>query len=301
MQWPHYLKLSLFGLGTLAFGWKKPILGTIILGDRCNLHCSHCAVNNIHSSMAPYEQVRSEMLELYQMGIRLLFFCGGETTLWRDSGKDLHDLISEAKAIGFYSIQIVTNGTLSTDYPEADLVFLSLDGRKEAHDRIRGEGTWDKVSANLKKNTRRNIVVYAAINNTNLGEIRALGDMVRDHPALSCISFNFHTPFPGTERLSLSQGQKVEAVEAIRGLMREGYPVFNLETGLDHWLRGDWRRPCHQCVVIENGRIFTCGRCVGISGLCQECGFLFATDFSLLFAGNLKAIAQMAKTYPRYA
>lgn len=300
MQLSHYLKLSLFGIATLALRWKKPILGTVILGDRCNLHCSHCAVNNIHSTMASYEQVRSEMLELYRMGIRLLFFCGGETTLWRDGDRDLHDLIREAKEIGFYSVQIVTNGTLSTDYPDADIVFLSLDGLKEAHDRIRGDGTWDRVIANLEKNSRSNVVAYAAINNTNLGEIRALGDFVRDHPALRCISFNLHTPFPGTEGLSLSREQKVQAVDSIRRLIRERYPVFNLETALDHWLSGEWRWPCHQCVVIENGRIYTCGRCVDIPGLCKECGFLFATEFSLLFSGNLGAMIQMALTYPRY-
>jgi len=301
MRLDHYFKLGLFGIGTLLFRWKKPILGTIILGDRCNLHCSHCAVNNIQSSMASHAQVRSEMQELYRMGIRLLFFCGGETTLWRDADKDLHDLIREAKALGFYSVQIVTNGTLSTNYPEADLVFLSLDGMREAHDRIRGSGTWDKVTANLQENTRSNVVVYSAINNSNLGEIRALGDYVRDHPVLRCVSFNLHTPFLGTEGLSLSREEKIQAVEGIRSLMRDRYPVFNLATGLDHWLRGDWKRPCHQCVVMENGRIFTCGRCVEIPGLCQECGFLFATEFSLLFGGNLRTMAQMFRTYLRYA
>ena len=301
MRLNHYFKLGLFGLGTLVFRWKKPILGTIILGDRCNLHCSHCAVNNIQSLMAPYEQVRSEMLDLYRRGIRLLFFCGGETTLWRDGDKDLHNLIREAKSLGFYSVQIVTNGTLSTDYPEADLVFLSLDGMQEAHDRIRGGGTWDKVVGNLQKNTRCNVVVYSAINNSNLGDIRALGDYVRDYPALRCLSFNLHTPFPGTESLSLSREEKARAVDGIRSLMKERYPVFNLETGLDHWLSGDWKRPCHQCVVVENGRVFTCGRCVEVPGLCQECGFLFAVEFSLLFGGDLRTMVQMFRTYLRYA
>lgn len=301
MKLSHYLKLSLFGLGTLAFRWKKPILGTVILGDLCNLHCAHCAVNNIKCSMPPYAQVRTEMEMLYKMGIRLLFFCGGETTLWRDGDRDLHDLIREAKAMGFYSVQIVTNGTLCTDYPEADLVFLSLDGMKEAHDRIRGEGTWDKITANLRKNSTRNIVVYSAINNTNLGDIRALGDYTRDHPALRCISFNLHTPFPGTESLALNPSEKARAVGEIRALMHGGYPIFNLEAGLDHWLKGDWKRPCPQCVVVENGRVFTCGRCVEIPGLCEQCGFLFAAEFSLLFGGDLRTIIQMFKTYLRYA
>jgi len=301
MRLDQYFRLGLFGIGTLLFRWKKPILGTIILGDRCNLHCTHCAVNNIQSSMAPCEQVRSEMLDLYQKGIRLLFFCGGETTLWRDGELDLHDLIREAKAIGFYSVQIVTNGTLGTDYPEADLVFLSLDGMKEAHDKIRGNGTWDKVVANLQQNARCNVVVYAAINNSNLGEIRALGDFVRAHPALRCLSFNIHTPFAGTETLSLSADEKLQAIEGIRALMRDRYPIFNLESGLDHWLSGDWKRACPQCVVVENGRHYVCGRCVEIPGLCEECGFLFAAEFSLLFGGNPRTIWQMAWTYLRYA
>jgi len=301
MRLSHYIKLGIFGLRTLLFRWKKPILGTVILGDRCNLHCAHCAVNNIQSSMASYEQVRSEMEALYRMGIRLLFFCGGETSLWKDGEKDLHDLIREAKALGFYSVQIVTNGTISTDYPEADLVFLSLDGMKEAHDRIRGTGTWDKVSANLRKNSTRNVVVYSAINNSNLGDIRALGDYVREHPSLRCLSFNLHTPFSGTEHLSLNSEEREKAVGEIRRLMHDGYPIFNLETGLDHWLKGDWKSPCHQCVVVENGRVYTCGRCVEIPGLCEKCGFLFAVEFSLLFGGDLKTIFQMSKTYLRYA
>ena len=41
------------------------------------------------------------MKQLYDMGIRILFFCGGETFLWEDSGKTLRDLVIEAKQMGF--------------------------------------------------------------------------------------------------------------------------------------------------------------------------------------------------------
>ena len=50
------------------------ILGTVILTDKCNLHCKHCSVNNITAVVHPYEQIRREMQQLYDMGVRILFF-----------------------------------------------------------------------------------------------------------------------------------------------------------------------------------------------------------------------------------
>lgn len=66
-----------FGIQTILFKKKNPILGTIIVTDKCNLKCKHCSVNNITAVVHPYEQIRSEMQQLYNMGIRILFFCGG--------------------------------------------------------------------------------------------------------------------------------------------------------------------------------------------------------------------------------
>lgn len=67
------------------------------------------------------------------MGIRILFFCGGETFLWHDQGKNLRDLVREAKTMGSYLVNVVTNSTYSIDLPEADLILLSMDGDRKAH------------------------------------------------------------------------------------------------------------------------------------------------------------------------
>lgn len=60
-----FLYLASFGLRTILFREKKPILGTIILTDRCNLHCRHCSVNNLTAVMYPYQQIHGEMRTLY--------------------------------------------------------------------------------------------------------------------------------------------------------------------------------------------------------------------------------------------
>lgn len=133
------IRLGWFGISTILFRRKKAILGTIILTDRCNLHCRHCSVNNLTSVIYPYSAIREEMLLLYRQGIRILFFCGGETFLWEDSGRTLRDLVTEARKIGFLIVNVVTNGTYPLDLPEADLILLSLDGDEARHNAIRGD------------------------------------------------------------------------------------------------------------------------------------------------------------------
>ena len=68
-----------FGISTILFRRKKPILATIILTDACNLSCKHCAVNNLTRYMEKWDDVLREMRALYDEGNRILFFCGGET------------------------------------------------------------------------------------------------------------------------------------------------------------------------------------------------------------------------------
>jgi MoaA/NifB/PqqE/SkfB family radical SAM enzyme len=294
-----FISLSTFGIKTILFKMKKPILGTIILTDYCNLSCKHCAVNNINKVMYPYEEIMEEMHKFYAEGIRILFFCGGETLAWKNNNKTVKDLIYEAKKIGFILVNIVTNGTIDLDIPQADLIFLSLDGMEKNHNLIRGN-TFKTILNNVSKANSSNICVYMAINNINFNDIEALCRLVKDTKNLHSISFNFHTPYEGTEYLSLTEGQKLKAVNSIKSMMKSGYPVFNLYSALDYYIQSNWKRPCYQCIVSENKKRYICGRCIGIEGLCDQCGYLFAGEFSLLCKGNIKVIFDMIKTYLKY-
>lgn len=143
------------------------------------------------------------MLKLYEEGVRILFFCGGETLLWEDKGKTAKDLIREAK---------------------------------ENHNYIRGN-TFDTILQNVEEANESNICVYMAINNRNYKDIKKLCELVKNTKNLKSISFNFHTPYKGTENLSLSKEQKFEIVNTIKQLMKEGYPIFNLYETLKTYLK----------------------------------------------------------------
>lgn len=299
MKFSSFMKFATFGLKTIIFKKKDPILGTIIVTDKCNLHCKHCSVNNITAIVHPYTKIREEMEILYKMGIRILFFCGGETFLWKDGDKTLRDLVIEAKQMGFLIVNVVTNGTFQLDLPEASLILLSLDGDKTRHNLIRGD-TYDTIMKNISEATSDNICFYMAINQLNKGVVKEVCRLARDTKNVRAVSFNFHTPYPDTKALMLSKEEKAQCCEDIKAMMKEKCPVFNLKAAMPYIINNTFPTPCYQCVVMEDGKLSTCGRCIEVPGLCEQCGYWFVAEYTLLFKGKIKIIFEMLKTYLKY-
>ena len=299
MKLSSFAYFAWFGVRTILFRQRKPILGTVILTDKCNLHCKHCSVNNLTAVVHPYAQIRGEMQTLYDMGCRILFFCGGETFLWSDGGKTLRDLIVEAKRMGFLIVNVVTNGTFPIDLPEADIILLSLDGDRERHNLIRGD-TYDTILSNIRGASAANIVLYMAINKLNMAAVPDVIKTAENEANVRAVSFNFHTPYPDTADLMLSREEKRQCAEVIARAMDAGAPIFNLKSTLPYLVNNSFPTPCRQCVVIENGRISVCGRCIDVPGLCEQCGYFFVAEYTLLFRGNPRIVADMLRTYLKY-
>ncbi|MBP5767592.1 MAG: radical SAM protein [Fibrobacter sp.] len=299
MKVSSFFYFANFWLKTVLFKKKDPILGTVIVTDRCNLKCKHCSVNNITSIMHPYTQIKKEMQTLYDMGTRILFFCGGETFLWRDGDLTVRDLVIEAKRMGFMIVNVVTNGTQPIDLPEADLILLSLDGDRERHNAIRGN-TFDTIMENVKNATADNICFYMAINQINKDAVQDVCQIAKDTKNVRAVSFNFHTPYPDTRNLFLSKEEKQKIADTILQMMDKGYPIFNLKASLPYLVNNSFPTPCYQCLVIEDGKISVCGRCIDVPGLCEECGYFFVAEYTLLFRGNLKIAFEAVRTYLKY-
>lgn len=299
MKVSSFFHFASFGIRTILFREKKPILGTIIVTDKCNLSCKHCSVNNITAVVHPYTQMKKEMQQLYDLGVRILFFCGGETFLWRDGEKTIRDLVIEAKEMGFLIVNVVTNGTYPIDLPEADLILLSLDGDRERHNIIRGD-TYDKIMENIAHATADNICFYMAINQINKDAVAHVCRTARDTKHVRAVSFNFHTPYPDTKELALSVEEKQKICDTIVQMRKEGAPIFNLKSAFPYLIHNNFPTPCYQCVVMENGKLSVCGRCVDVPGLCEQCGYFFVAEYTLLFRGNPKIIVEMLMTYLKY-
>lgn len=275
-----------------------PIIGSIILTDRCNLHCQHCAVGNIRRVDYPWQRVSADLHALRGQGVRVLFLYGGEPFLWHDGPRGLRDVVLEARALGFMSVNVVTNGTRGLDLPEADVILVSVDGTRAHHDQIRGP-TYDRIIAAIEAAPADNLFLYMAINRINLDDIEHVAELARDLPNVRAVSYNLHTPYPGTEHLTLTMPERRDACDRIARLIRSGHPVLNLASALPRIADLTAPTPCNQCVIVEDGEQWTCGRCIEVPGLCQQCGFLFAGELSQLFAGDPRVIVDAVRTYAR--
>ena len=103
-----------------------------------------------------------------------------------------------------------------------------------------------------------------------------------------------------SKNLALNREEKRECCDVIAQMMKEGAPIFNLKSAFPYLIDNRFPTPCHQCVVIENGMISVCGRCIDVPGLCENCGYFFVAEYTLLFGGNLKVILEMLGTYLRF-
>ncbi|HSN11326.1 MAG TPA: radical SAM protein [Propionibacteriaceae bacterium] len=292
-----WLGLAWFGLTTVLLWRRDPIVGSLIVTDRCNLACRHCAVANLRRLDYPYDTLVQDLRSLHDQGVRILLLYGGEPLLWRDATHTIHDVVATARRIGFPWVGVVTNGTRGLDLPEADLVLVSVDGTRERHDAIRGR-TYDKILANVRAATRANLCLYMAVNSENLADVEAVAELATTLPTVRGVSYNLHTPYPGTEALSLTPEQRRDVCDRIGRLIRRGYPVVNLASALPYVADLTGPRPCPQCVIVEDGEQWTCGRCIEIDGLCAQCGFLFAYELSLLFRGRPAVVLEALRRYP---
>ncbi len=291
-----WLGVGWFGLTTVLFRRRDPFIGSLIVTDRCNLACRHCAVANLRRVDYPFATLHRDLRRLYAQGVRILLLYGGEPLLWHDGRLALRDVIADARSIGFGWVCIVTNGTRGLDLPEADLVLVSIDGTREHHDAIRGR-SYDRVLENIRAAPTANLCLYMAVNRMNVGDVEFVAELAAALPTVRGVSYNLHTPYPGTEALTLGPDQRRDVCERIGGLIRDGYPVLNLASALPRIADGSAPRPCPQCVIAEDGEQWTCGRCSEIPGLCEQCGFLFAAELSLLFRGTPRVVVEVLRRY----
>ncbi len=301
-------RLLLQSMNLFLFHRNTPLFATLILTDRCNLSCRYCRLHNYHaareSSKEPYytfEQICEDMKKIYKKGVRILCFSGGEIALWEYDGHTVRELVEVAKKIGFVYVAIATNGTIYFDYGAADFILISIDGSKEMHDSLRGE-SYDCILGNIRKanETRpHTIVIFMEINKINYKEIQAVCKLAKENPDICAASFNFHTPFHGTENLTLTKEEKSLCCRELEHQIKEGYPIANMKSVFRYLEENDFPTPCRQLMVMDAGEEILCNRC-SKENLCDQCGYFETAEIAMMFDGKLRVWWDAIRTYRRF-
>lgn len=172
---------------TVAFSRKAVNVFFHILTG-CNLQCRHCYINpDQHGRNRLPLPVIDAWLGAFseKAGEANVIFLGGEPTLH----PDLPEAIRRARARGYRSVTVDTNGYLFHDIldkvtpAEVDFFSFSLDGAsRKTNDRIRGQGVYDTCLAGIRNARRRGFQVSLiyTVSAANIHELEAMGPLLAD-------------------------------------------------------------------------------------------------------------------------
>lgn len=154
--------------------YEKPYSCNYWVTHRCNSKCEYCNVWRDHSLKsipdATLEDVKTNLIDLKKLGVKIVDFTGGEPLL----NKDLPEILKFAKQLGFF-IQLTNNGSIYPQVAEEikDTVsqlsfsFDTLD--REEYKKIRGIDIFDNVikSIGMAKKLKQNICLICTVTNEN--------------------------------------------------------------------------------------------------------------------------------------
>ncbi|NLI73945.1 MAG: radical SAM protein [Euryarchaeota archaeon] len=281
------------------FGRKKPLVNTMVIHYGCNLRCTHCAVAANEGklegpSSMTWEMAVKEMRSEYDKGSRIVFFEGGEPTIWRDRDKVFTDLINEAKRIGYFVTGYTTNG-IGNIVEDSEAIAVSLDGPEKIHDLMRGPGAYQKLMDNLSRTNHSNIFANITISKDNMNYLRETVEIVDKMPQLRGLMINFQTPPPTKGLLSLEE-KRVLVNEAL-DIKSKGLPIINSKRALKELLITDYTDKCPYWVssfMLPDGtKHYGCP--MRAVEACSNCGFDAVREYRLITTGNIGTIFSMSR------
>ena len=251
------------------WGTRRPLFVSWALTHRCNGRCLYCDSR----SAAGNELAVGEALDLVDQiasgETYWLHLTGGEPLLCEHVGR----IIQRAKNKGL-RVTLGSNGTLVPerldDLRSLDTLSLSLDGREEVHDALRGKGAYQATirAAESARNAGISLKFSTVLSAGNLDEVEEVLHLAGQFSATA--SFQ-----PATEQTLWSHKENSEMPpvegyrEAIRKLIelkRGGAPVANSQPALEHLSK--WPAPTKAtcvggmlfCRIMPDGEVLPCLR-----------------------------------------
>ena len=287
---PLYLHLGLKMAGYKFFNKKSPLYASADIINVCNLHCTHCywwlnRKENEDLSVEDWKKIIDEKFK--KKHVFIVTLVGGEP-LMRPDVVELFVKEFPKRAC------LVTNGTFPLPYFK-DIYFywISIDGDRKTHDKIRGEGSWEKTRKNVIDYVEKNgpkawkdIWITMTINSQNYKTIKTVIDDWKDYS--NKIGFQFHTPFMKGDPLWLPFGaERNKVIDEILEMKSNGLkdyiinPKDQLQVMKRNW-GGKGTNPidCPTWAIISVDHM---GRekkpcCIGsaekdsMKPICEECG-----------------------------
>lgn len=251
------------------FGVRTPLAVSFDITARCNQSCGYCGIWKQGIPEISTSDAIRLLEDLRRLGTCWVSFTGGEPLL-RD---DLGELIAYAKAKKFY-VSVSSNGALVPrkigQLKAVDDLKLSLDGSPDVHNKLRAEGSYDKVITAIQCCQENGVKpsLQCVLSAQNLDSIDHVLEIARKWDCTVLFQ-------PATQKLLWSDeandlSPEIEPYrQAILGLMdakRKGAPIRNSLSGLKHIYH--WPKPTKMacsagllnCELLPDGSVLGCSR-----------------------------------------
>ncbi len=287
---PLYFHLGLKMGGYKLFNRKSPLYGSADIINVCNLHCEHCYwwLNRKENEELTVEEWKKVIDEKFKKKhVFMVTLVGGEPMMRQDVVKLFVKEFPKRACV-------VTNGTYPLPYlKNIYFYWISIDGDQKTHDKIRGEGAWEKTRKNVidyvennGKKAWKDIWITMTINSQNYNTINKVIDDWKDYS--NKIGFQFHTPFMKGDPLWLPFGEeRTRVIDQIKEMKSNQYkdyiinPTEQLEIMKRNWGgKGTTPVDCPTWAIVSVDHM---GRekqpcCIGsaesdsMKPICEECG-----------------------------
>lgn len=252
---------------------KNRPIGIFDLTNQCPLRCRHCyyytGVSQIADELGETEFLEGLERRRSEYGIRSAFWIGGEPML-------KPDLLRRAMRL-FRRNAVATSGALPIPTDLDAGILISIEGDKQTHDALRGEGTFDSAMKNVRRLPAKSFAIATTLTSASVECIDTLPDLVMSTKAMG-ILIGFHVgrrddpSHLDARRRDAAVDQLLELHETYPGVLlhtREAIELFRSCHGRDVMKRCIYRdravafdvrlevkRPC---TFAENAECDACG------------------------------------------
>lgn len=204
-------------------GIPKDAVCSVDVTNRCNLRCSHCYFfEHEHPDNSSLEEWKGFFDKLKSEGFPF-FSCtwvGGEPLMRKE--------VIELGAPYFRSNMVVTNGTIEIpDWPHIHFK-VSVDGKEERHNRLRGAKTYQRIKKTIRQASEKGLRIGIAtvLTRENEGELEEFVEEWKDEPISRGMVFDFYTYMHGqaeADELWLNYEERDRVIDRILAI-KERYP-----------------------------------------------------------------------------
>ena len=189
---------------------------SMVVNDKCNLHCRHCYLQTADAgtSLLTNKEWECVVEGICHSDVRMVCLSGKEVFVG-NTGSAVLSMLQHARAEhrAFFNLGAITNGTLLQSHKsnliKGSLSYLdiSLDGLREDHDSIRGQGAFDRTVANVQwlvPILGNSLFSMVTLNSENSGQIPKIVTNM-SQLGFQGMGFGFYLPQSYTD-ISLSLG-----------------------------------------------------------------------------------------------